>query len=204
MPRTGRPRVLADVSCRVCGVVFHPPVSTAKFCSQNCYQGSLRRRHPDKMCPSCKTMFRPRPTAAVYCSRQCYGLSIRGKPSGREYVSKAAVMSPTEAAWLGGLLDGEGSIMWANRKVRATSCLRVTVTNTCPALLERVYATVCTGSIVAKPSYSDRHRPSWHWQVHGETARSVLQQILPWLTAKHEQAEMAIRGEIWPVGHKWW
>jgi len=107
-------------------------------------------------------------------------------------------MTIAEAAWLAGIIDGEGSIfiMRQKRKDRERDVnyiLRLTVEST-----DHIMAPTCkdiTGegekihqSSDARENCSDRLK----WQVNGKKAVRVLQHILPYMKVKKDQAEAAI------------
>ena len=96
-------------------------------------------------------------------------------------------MKLTDASWLAGLLDGEGSITLA--KPPNINSMRISIANNCMPLLEHVLAVTGTGTIVkkGKPAQAN-HAQGYYWQCYADNARSLLRQILPWLIVKREKA----------------
>lgn len=198
MSKPGRPKTSADIPCvcRSCGKHYVVPdwqLGGRHFCGRSCYFDYLKlhpnraTKEPDeKTCPVCGEVFlvggtgRPN-RKTVHCSRACAG-------NGRVRVSTALVMSPIDTAWLAGVFDGEGTII----KPRKTSLrsLRISVNNTCEPLVEKIYEVTGTGSVRFIPSHNPKHNHQWIWQCHGDNARSLLRQMLPWLIVKKEKAIM--------------
>ncbi|MGH8618677.1 MAG: LAGLIDADG family homing endonuclease, partial [Burkholderiales bacterium] len=63
---------------------------------------------------------------------------------------KAAVLSPTDAAYLAGLIDGEGTIGLTRRHRNDQRQVVVSISNTERPLLEWVLLTVGAGKITGK------------------------------------------------------
>lgn len=107
-------------------------------------------------------------------------------------------MSATDAAWLAGLFDGEGSIVFVH-KDRATPSCRITITSTCYPLLERVKEVAGVGQIIVQRRAGHvrpNHLASWHWQTYSANAINLLEQMLPWLIVKREKALLAIEQRL--------
>lgn len=155
----------------------------------------------DIKCGQCKTVFRPRHGKTKLCSRLCAGLAQRGHPT-RNAFNKANVLSSEHAAWLAGVIDGEGSIVWVNRN-RGNAGIRLTVANTCRPFLEAIVERTGIGTIQEKGVYSDKHSRSYFWTCYSASALSLIEQMLPWLIIKKERAKMAIRGEVWDAQQRW-
>lgn len=105
---------------------------------------------------------------------------------------KARRMLKTEAAWLAGLFDGEGSIYVAKSKARSgdgPGSLQLTIVNTNLELLSKVCEVVGCGSVnkSGKP-VKPNHSQKYHWKCSGMNAAKLLFQMLPWLVVKRERA----------------
>jgi hypothetical protein len=100
-------------------------------------------------------------------------------------------LAPEAAAYLAGFWDGEGSLMLIGRKSGSVG-VRSTVTNTSYDVLAWVAEVCGIGSIQNKPRKAVHHKPTWFWQIHGEGAETFLQQLLPYLKVKREQARLAL------------
>lgn len=112
-----------------------------------------------------------------------------------------------EDAWAAGFLDGEGCIVirsavdrrWqdgtrgTNGKAYTTFALFVTATQTgadIPPSLKRLQ-TRYGGGITIHAQRLNR-RPSYTWTLTARKAEAFLRAVLPYLTEKHEQAQIAL------------
>ena len=97
-------------------------------------------------------------------------------------------MSPTEAAYFAGLLDGEGTILVWQRKDRLASRLsiRAVIVNTDYPVMEWLAEHV-GGNV--------NDKPIWSWTVNGPNAVSVLKQALPYLVIKRAKAIAAVESQ---------
>src|ERR1035441_7731027 len=89
-----------------------------------------------------------------------------------KYGRKCNLLSDVDAAYLAGIMDGEGTIMIYKRG-RAAAGMRITVANTFRPLLEWVVVATGCGSIVTKPG-NEKHKPGHTWQCNSQAALSVL------------------------------
>ena len=88
---------------------------------------------------------------------------------------------PTEIAYLAGLFDGEGCVLYD----------RLMVDNTNPYLLERFYL-IWGGRIGEKKdtTRTEATRTCYRWHAHGETARKAARDMMVYLVEKKQQAEI--------------
>lgn len=151
---------LIEKSCVVCGSIFD-------------------------VCPQGKTSrFCTTPYDAKYCSRICRQ---------RARFRQGAIglkLTPTQAAYIAGFLDGEGSVILYMR--RDSVALRVSFSNTKLEPLNWIKEAVGMGSIIIKHHTNLKHRASAMYQLNSDAAAQLLKQVLPYLVLKHEQAEIAI------------
>lgn len=110
------------------------------------------------------------------------------------------LMSPAEAAYIAGLLDGEGTVCLAARKDK--DCRnhffypRVQISNTSLDLLDRVLEITGNG-YVTRSSSPEGQKPGYVWKIGARQARYILPQVLPYLVLKRRQAEIVIQqGEL--------
>lgn len=110
-------------------------------------------------------------------------------------------LSATDAAYLAGLIDGEGSIAVSrtHSNASAKACKRgfayrasVTVTMTDLPILEWARITTGVGNICVKKVRSQNHKPAWTWSVWSIEAATLLSDILPYMRVKAEQARNLI------------
>ena len=96
-------------------------------------------------------------------------------------------------AYIAGLVDGEGTITLTRRKKGFNRYLAVTISSTERYLLEYVQKTVGIGNITTKKVYSDKHSPSFTFQVFSRQALDLITEITPHLrTYKNKRAQLAI------------
>lgn len=87
-------------------------------------------------------------------------------------------VSQTEWAYIGGLFDGEGSVLL--NKTGTYRSLRVEVTSTSEELVEFLLASV-GGTTMYRAPRQTHHRPSFVWRLHGPAAFAFLKDVLPHL-----------------------
>jgi hypothetical protein len=126
---------------------------------------------------------------ARFCSKRCSALARVKQPTLRTF-------QPIDAAYIAGVFDGEGSIILWDRGYGGRPQLRATVSNTYFPLLERIREMAGSGSIVRKVYPSETgYRDAGTWQVYGQNAVSLLEQLLPYLIVKREKAITAIESQ---------
>lgn len=99
-------------------------------------------------------------------------------------------LSETDAAWLAGFVDGEGTIASA-RGGRGGRYItwKLSVPNTHYGSLQHCLDVTNVGSITPRMGIGDNRKPIWHWQVFSQAnIASILRQILPYLVIKREAA----------------
>ena len=112
-------------------------------------------------------------------------------------------MTPTESAYVGGIIDGEGCIefKWANRIRRdrkgtptyRTLIVRLEVTQVDKRLIDYLMEITKEGTRDIKrypknPTHQDQHR----WRVGYHGVYRVLKQVYPYLIVKKEKAKLVI------------
>jgi hypothetical protein len=111
------------------------------------------------------------------------------------------VIGMVEAAYLAGLLDGEGHISVNRTRTgpSAKACKRgyayrsqIMLTMTDEKLVRWVHALTGLGTVAALRQTNSRHRPAWRWTVWSREASTVARAILPYLRLKKPQAEALI------------
>lgn len=103
-------------------------------------------------------------------------------------------MSNEEAAYLAGLIDGEGTITLTRKAKKEKRSLMISIANTELPLLEYPMAVIGAGTITSKRTVDVRHTPSYAYRVSGRQALSVLQQVFKFLKSyKKERAELVLQ-----------
>lgn len=102
-------------------------------------------------------------------------------------------LRPETAAYLAGLVDGEGTITLSSLHRGERRRIVVSISNTDRSLLEFVRSAVGTGTITGKRTYNPRHAPSFAYKVCNRQALDLLSQIVGYLkTYRAKRAEMAL------------
>lgn len=100
-----------------------------------------------------------------------------------------------DRVWLAAIIDGEGSISVnrlraseRNDRKRDSFGPYLRVHNTSEAIVQRCAQITGAGSVKVHDS---RGRPCHVWAVYGNTAREILREVYPHLTAKQHEARLA-------------
>lgn len=98
-----------------------------------------------------------------------------------------------DAAYIAGLVDGEGTITMTREHRSDYRRLVVSISNTEIALLEFVRLAVGAGRITSKRTYSENHTPSFAYKITNRQAIDLLKQIAPFLRSyKAARAALAL------------
>ena len=102
-------------------------------------------------------------------------------------------LKPDAAAYIAGLIDGEGTITLSRLHAGENRRLVVSIANTELQLLNFVIDQVGAGKITRKRSDSDRHTPSFCYAIASRQALNLLRQTSPYLHSyKKRRAELAL------------
>lgn len=105
----------------------------------------------------------------------------------------ARTMHLADAAYLAGLVDGEGTVTLTRRHRRENRRITVSISNTEIDLLLFAQRVTGVGLVTRKCRYSARHAPAYAWAAWGRQALDVLRQIQPWMKSyKAKRAELAL------------
>lgn len=103
-------------------------------------------------------------------------------------------LAPEEAAYIAGVIDGEGTISLSRRHRADNRQLVISISSTEPELLEHIQLAVRAGRITRKRAVSTKHTPSVTYVIDNRQALSLLEQVAPYLrTYKAKLAEMVLR-----------
>jgi hypothetical protein len=107
---------------------------------------------------------------------------------------KSSVLSAVDAAYIAGLIDGEGTIALTRRHRTDGRQLVVSISNTERPLLDWVLSTVGAGKITGKKTYKDHHAPGLTYSVSNRQALTLLEQVAPHLrTYKAARAQLVLQ-----------
>ena len=97
------------------------------------------------------------------------------------------------AAYIAGLIDGEGTITLTRMHLGENRRLVVSISNNDVSLLKFVQAKIGAGKITTKKTYSERHACSFAYQISSRQALDLLRQISPYLkTYKAKRAKLVL------------
>ncbi|MFL6646640.1 MAG: LAGLIDADG family homing endonuclease [Sulfurifustaceae bacterium] len=106
-------------------------------------------------------------------------------------------LTPQDAAYIAGIIDGEGTISLSRRHRNDNRQLVVSIASTERELLEYILQTVGAGRITKKRTASANHSPSATYVVDNRQAHSLLQQVAPYLrTYKAKRAELVLQNYL--------
>ncbi|HET9701034.1 MAG TPA: LAGLIDADG family homing endonuclease [Burkholderiales bacterium] len=106
---------------------------------------------------------------------------------------QTATLSPTDAAYIAGLVDGEGTISLTRRHRDDERQLVISISNTESPLLDFVLKAVGAGKITRKRTYSNNHSPGLTYAINNRQALDLLRQIAPYLrTYKVQRAKLVL------------
>lgn len=186
------------VRCPQCGGEFKLGGAGRKldqrFCSMACSHASQKKSPVVKICMRCKMDFeilrspssRKKRPGQLFCSDACkFAARYR---SGR--VSKK--LSTVEAAYLAGIIDGEGTISLYMNKGKQTVQVSLSIANTDRPLLNWARLLTGLGDTHFEKQTNPRHKIRGRWRCGADAAISVIRQIKPFLKIKSRQADLAI------------
>lgn len=103
-------------------------------------------------------------------------------------------LSASTAAYIAGIVDGEGTVTLTRPHAGDHRRLFVCVSNNEVAILQFLQTSLGAGKITGKRIYSDRHRPSFTYQVSSRQALELLRQIAPYMISyKAVRARLALK-----------
>ncbi len=106
---------------------------------------------------------------------------------------KVSDLTPEQAAYLAGLIDGEGTITLTRVHRYENRRLVVSISNNDLPLLKFVKAELGAGRITTKRIYNDRHARSFTYQISSRQALDLLRQLIPYLrTYRVNRAKLAL------------
>lgn len=147
-------------------------------------------------CEFCKKNFESPSRRARFCSRPCHHRMQAA------HVNETRQLTPTEAAYLAGLIDGEGTIVLQDRRGKGRPrALRPQVTLGVCGGSEAMHAWIeqavgagkhRTMQVSATALIKSNH-PVYQWRLSAGTAVAVLRQVVPYMVEKRERALFAIQ-----------
>lgn len=106
-------------------------------------------------------------------------------------------LTAPDAAYIAGLVDGEGTITLTRYHRNENRRLVVSISNNERSLLEFVLQVVGAGRITTKRTYKDNHAPSFAYAITNRQAFDLLAQIAPYLRSyKSARAALVLKDYI--------
>jgi hypothetical protein len=107
--------------------------------------------------------------------------------------AKVNRLSSVNAAYIAGIVDGEGTITLSRRHKRENRQLVLSISSTEFNLLRYVQKIVGAGRITRKRIYSQKHTPSAAYTITNRQALNLVEQIAPYLhTYKSHRANIIL------------
>lgn len=108
---------------------------------------------------------------------------------------KVKDIAAVDAAWLAGLIDGEGTVTLSrDRRTAKFRTPTIDMTSTSPELLEEVVRLTGVGFITTKRTKAkEHHSQAWHWCVRGGSqVIALLKIVLPFMREKNKRARAVL------------
>ena len=106
-------------------------------------------------------------------------------------------LSPTDTAYIAGLIDGEGTVTLCRKHRNENHQLAVSISNTEYALLDYVINAIGAGKITRKRTTKQHHTPSFSYAIYNRQALALLEQVLPYLkTYKLKRARLILENYL--------
>lgn len=188
---------LKTVLCQHCSKEFSAYVThrDAKYCSGECYRlarvGVKRgSRTPiiTKQCIACGQDFLTGSSRSGLAKRTARYCSLLCRNKGRVVPSKqtARILTEAQKGYVAGFMDGEGtiSLQWHTHGLR----LRLSAVNTNKEALDKLCEWTGAGAVFIGHEQTEKRQRTYTWSYSSRVAYEVLQQILPHLIIKKEQA----------------
>ena len=107
------------------------------------------------------------------------------------------LLDQADAAYIAGLIDGEGTVTLSRRHRSENRQLVVSISNTDRPLLEYVLDTVGAGKITGKRTYQPQHTASYTYTISNRQALALLKQMLLYLkTYKAKRSDLILRDYV--------
>jgi hypothetical protein len=107
------------------------------------------------------------------------------------------MLSSTDAAYIAGLIDGEGTVTLTRKHRNENRQLCVSISSTEKPMLEFVKQSTGSGKITNKRTTRTTHSPSFTYAVYNRQALGLLWEVLPWLKSyKRERADLILQDYV--------
>ena len=96
-------------------------------------------------------------------------------------------LSPVDAAYIAGIVDGEGTITLSRKHAGESRHLVISISSTERPILEFVHERIGAGKITGKKTAKAHHAPAWTYAIWNRQALNLLTQIRPLLRSYKSQ-----------------
>jgi len=114
------------------------------------------------------------------------------KTNGKIKKSKCSELTSSNAAYIAGVIDGEGCIMLQKRKEGTKYSPILTVSNTYFPLIEFLKKTTGVGGTLRILLKEENRKPQLRWTITGRDTIALLKQTIRYMRVKHVQAKCVI------------
>jgi hypothetical protein len=101
-------------------------------------------------------------------------------------------LEDTEAAYIAGLIDGEGTITLSKRHRNENRQLVISISNNEKVILDYVLKVAGVGILTKKRTYAEHHSINFAYRVSNRQAYNLLQKILPYLKSHKKDRAILI------------
>ncbi|MDH5633146.1 MAG: LAGLIDADG family homing endonuclease [Gammaproteobacteria bacterium] len=91
------------------------------------------------------------------------------------------ILTPVNAAYIAGLIDGEGTVTLTRKHKDEHRHLAVSISNTELQLLEFTKQAIGAGKITRKRTTSPNHTPSYTYAIYNRQALLLIAQLQPYM-----------------------
>lgn len=137
------------------------------------------------ICPACGKAFEVGGRGNPARSQKCCSIECQRRARYRRG-ARCNDLSVAQAAYIAGIMDGEGSVILG--KHREIAVLHVGVTNTDRVMLDWLAEKTGVGAVNSQYKETEIRKATWFWRCNAEAAESLLGQIQPYLITKSRQA----------------
>ncbi|MCU0503151.1 MAG: LAGLIDADG family homing endonuclease [Anaerolineae bacterium] len=107
---------------------------------------------------------------------------------------RTEMLSKTDAAYIAGLIDGEGTVTLTRKHRNENRQLCVSISSTEKPMLDFVKHSTSVGKITNKRTSKSIHSRSYTYAVYNRQALDLLREVLQWLKSyKRERAELILQ-----------
>ena len=109
-----------------------------------------------------------------------------------------------KTAYFAGLIDGEGYIGMQSTGVGKPKKPSLEVKMTCKKTIDALQSHFGCGAIrmIPPPSANPHYKTQWRWKITHKPAISVIEQILPYMITKKDEAEIVYSNRFVKKGER--